>query len=73
MPRHAMLALVMSESFVTVAHQALLSTGLCWQESTRVGLPCPQGIFPTRGSNLRLLQLPHCRWILYHLSQQGSI
>ena len=28
-----------------------------------------QGIFPTQGSNLGL---PHCRWILYHLSQQGS-
>ena len=25
-----------------------------------------QGIFPTQGSNL------HCRWILYHLSHQGS-
>ena len=28
-----------------------------------------QGIFPTRGSNLGLLQ---CRQILYHLSHQGS-
>ena len=28
-----------------------------------------QGIFPTQGSNRSLLQ---CRWILYHLSQQGS-
>ena len=26
-------------------------------------------IFPTQGSNLGL---PHCRWILYHLSHQGS-
>ena len=26
-----------------------------------------QGIFPTQGSNPGL---PHCRWILYHLSQQ---
>ena len=26
-----------------------------------------QGIFPTQGLNL-----PHCRWILYHLSHQGS-
>ena len=25
-----------------------------------------QGIFPTQGSNLQLLQLLHCRWILYH-------
>ena len=28
-----------------------------------------QGIFPIQGSNPGLL---HCRWILYHLSHQGS-
>ena len=28
-----------------------------------------QGIFPTQGLNPGL---PHCRWILYHLSYQGS-
>ena len=28
-----------------------------------------QGIFPTQGTKLGL---PHCRWILYHLSHQGS-
>ena len=28
-----------------------------------------QGIFSTQGSNPGL---PHCRWILYHLSHQGS-
>ena len=28
-----------------------------------------QGIFPTQGSNPGL---PHCRWILYHLSYQES-
>ena len=28
-----------------------------------------QGIFPTQGSNPGL---PHCMWILYHLSHQGS-
>ena len=28
-----------------------------------------QGIFPTQGSNSGL---PHCKWILYHLSHQGS-
>jgi len=28
-----------------------------------------QGISPTQGSNPGLL---HCRWILYHLSHQGS-
>ena len=29
-----------------------------------------QGIFPTQGSSPGL---PHCRWILYHLSYQGYI
>ena len=29
-----------------------------------------QGIFPTQGSSIGL---PHCRWILYQLSQQGSL
>ena len=29
-----------------------------------------QGIFPTQGSNPGL---PHCRWILYCLSHQGSL
>ena len=29
-----------------------------------------QGIFPTHGLNLGL---PHCRWILYQLSHQGSL
>ena len=35
------------------------------------GLSClsPVGIFPTQGRNPGLL---HCRWILYHLSHQGS-
>ena len=34
-------------------------------------LPCPPpGIFPTQGLNPGL---PHCRWILYHLSHQGSL
>ena len=28
-----------------------------------------QGIFPTEGGNTGL---PHCRWILYQLSHQGS-
>ena len=28
-----------------------------------------QGMFPTQGSNPGL---PHCRWILYQLSHQGS-
>ena len=31
-----------------------------------------QGIFPTQGSNLRLLPLLHCRQILYPLTHLGS-
>ena len=43
-----------------------ISLGKCTQVGCHAFL---QGIFPTQGSNLGL---PHCRWILYHLSQQGS-
>ena len=32
-------------------------------------MPSSRGVFPTQGSNPGL---PHCRWILYHLSHQGS-
>ena len=38
------------------------NTGMGWH-------PLLQGIFPTQGSNP---SLPHCRWILYCLSHQGS-
>ena len=39
-------------------------------QNTGVGsLSLLQGIFPTQGSNAGL---PHCRWILYQLSHQGS-
>ena len=39
-------------------------------KNTRVGCHAIlQGIFPTQGSNPGL---PHCRWILYRLSHQGS-
>ena len=39
-------------------------------KDTRVGFHALlQEIFPTQGSNPGLL---HCRWILYHLSHQGS-
>ena len=39
-------------------------------KNTRVGCHALlQGIFPTQGSNPGL---PHCRWILYQLSHQGS-
>ena len=50
----------------TVAHQAPLSMGFFRQEYWG-GLPFPPpGDLPTQGSNLRLLRLLHCRWILYH-------
>ena len=39
-------------------------------KNTKVGCHAHlQGICPTQGSNLGL---PHCRWILYHLSHQES-
>ena len=39
-------------------------------QNTGVGSLCLlQGIFPTQGLNPGL---PHCRWILYHLSHKGS-
>ena len=39
-------------------------------QNTGVGcLSLFQGIFPTQGSNPGL---PHCKWILYQLSHQGS-
>ena len=34
-----------------------------------VTFPFSRGIFPTQGSNPGL---PHCGWILYHLSHKGS-
>ena len=54
----------------TVACQAPLSMGILQTRITGVGCHALlQGIFPTQGSNSGL---PHCRWILYHLSHQGS-
>ena len=42
-----------------------LQASECWS-----GLPrFPPGIFPTQESSPGLL---HCRWVLYHLSHQGS-
>ena len=35
-----------------------------------VAIPFSRGSFPMQGSNLGLL---HCRWVLCHLSHQGSI
>ena len=61
---------VMSDSLTpwTVAYQAPLSMEFSRQEYWS-GLPHPPpGIFPTQGSNPGL---PHCRWILHHLSHHG--
>ena len=41
-------------------------------QGKNIGVGCHallQGIFPTQGLNP---SLPYCRWILYHLSHQGS-
>ena len=54
----------------TIAHQVPLSIEFSRQEYWS-GLPCPPpGDLVTQGSNPGLLQ---CRWILYQLSQQGSL
>ena len=47
------------------AHEILQARTLEW-----VAISFSRGIFPTQGSNPCL---PHCRQILYHLSQQGSL
>ena len=55
-----------------VAHQTPLSMGFSGKNS---GVGCHfllQEIFLTQGSNLRLLCLLHCRWILYTVSPWGS-
>ena len=59
----------------SVISESLQPHGLCspWnslgQNTGVVSLSLLQGIFPTQGSNPGL---PHCRWILYQLSHQGS-
>ena len=54
----------------TVACTRLLRSWDFLGKSTGVGCHFLfQGIFPTQGLNPGVL---HCRWILYHLSHQGS-
>ena len=48
-------------SFVHVGSPGMNTGGVCHA--------LLQGIFPAQGSNPGLL---HCKWILYHLSHQGS-
>ena len=53
----------------TIAQQAPLSMGFSGYEHCS-GLPCPSpGDLPNSGIEPRS---PHCRWILYYLSHQGS-
>ena len=63
----------MSNSFQPhglVAHQAPLSMGILQAGMLEwVVMPILQGIFPSQQSNPGL---PHCRWVLYHLSYQES-
>ena len=59
---------VLSDSLEPHGLYWLLGISLC----KNTGVSCHallQGIFPTQGLNPGL---PHCRWILYHLSHQGS-
>ena len=65
MPRHFSHARLFATPW-TIAHQAPLFVEFPRQEYWS-GLPCPPpGIFPTRGSNLCLLQLLPWRQTLYH-------
>ena len=60
---------------VYVLSHSVVSDSLCPHGNSsgkNTGVGCHallQGIFPIQGSNPGLL---HCRWILYHLSHQGS-
>ena len=61
--------------FVTpcpVARQAPLSMAFSRQESWSSCHFLLQGIFQTQGSNLYVLCVLHCSWILYLLSHQES-
>ena len=54
----------------TVAHQAPLSMGILQARVLEwVAISYSRGIFPTQGSNPRLL---HCRQVLYHLNPSGK-
>ena len=58
-----------SATLWTVAPGPLCPRNSLGQDTRAGGCSLLQGIFPTQGSNP---DLPHCRWILYHLSPQGS-
>ena len=71
--KQAMLSLSVASD--SLRHHVLQPTRLLcpWDSPGKnTGMGCHallQGIFPIQGSNLGLL---HCRWILYHLSNQDS-
>ena len=59
------------ESCLTLGHAARQTLSMD-SPAKNTGAGCHallQGIFPIQGSNAGL---PHCRWVLYHLSHQGS-
>ena len=53
----------------TTTHQVPLFMGFSWEEYRSSFLFSSLGIFLVQGSNLSLLRLLHCGWILYHLNQ----
>ena len=55
---------------MTVAHQAPLSMGILQPRILEWVAISFSRIFPTQGSNPGI---PHCRWIPYHLSHEGSL
>ena len=64
---------VMSNSLEPIYLTRLLCS--CDSPGKNTGVHCHfllQGIFPIQGSNMRLLCLLHCKWILYLLNQWGS-
>ena len=71
---HACILVAQSRLTLWDPHGLQPTSRLCpWDspgKNTGVGShSLPQGIFPTQGSSCVLL---HCKWILYHLSRQGS-
>ena len=59
-----------SQSYLTLQNPTDYNPWNSLGQNTGVGsLSFLQGIFPTQESNPGL---PHCRWILYHLSHKGS-
>ena len=58
-----------AQSFLTLCKPMDYTVNSLGQNTGVSTLPLLQGIFPTHGSNPGF---PHCRWILYQLTQKGS-